>query len=81
MSQKKMKRLRKAAAAIAVQLPERTYKARVGRYYPAGAYVPQENRNTGTAIIHYSIGEFPRNRMRVAKNAVAWEVKQGRMKI
>ncbi len=81
MSGKKMKKLRKAAAQIAVKLPERNYSAIVGTYIPVGSPNPNAPGYTGSSMIHRRIEQFPRNRMRVAKNAVAWEVKMGRMKI
>jgi len=76
-----MKLLRKAAAQIAVQLPERTYKARVGSYIHMGDMLPKEFRVATGPMIRYEIKDYPRNRMRVAKNAVLWEVKQGRIKL
>jgi len=81
MSGKKMKKLRKAAAQIAVKLPERNYSAIVGTYLPIGSTITGSFEKATSGMIQRRVEEFPRNRMRVAKNAVAWEVKMGRMKI
>lgn len=76
-----MKKLRKAAAQIAIQLPERNYKARVGTFHANVNPMTGRIILGGGGMISYSVQEFARNRMRVAKNAVAWDVKQGRMKL
>jgi hypothetical protein len=46
-----------------------------------GDMLPKEFRVATGPMIRYEIKDYPRNRMRVAKNAVLWEVKQGRIKL
>lgn len=70
MSGKKERALRKLAKQVAQSLPDRTYKARVGKYIHVGEPVPNQLPLATNAMVHHSVGEFMRNKVRVAKKYV-----------
>jgi hypothetical protein len=74
MSEKKERAIRKLAAKILLSAnpKPRTYRARVGKYYP------QTTTVMGTQVpagISYKVAEFPVNLYRAAKKFVRHEIK------